>query len=261
MGVILIALVISSVITSWTIGMSPEEGIQRLGCDLPDALYPYRPGESSNRYRISIVPEKDFERIEIQSYWLSSKPIPNSTKPGAEPTTDEIDTLLAMIDQWSSGNIPIKAEVEYNGSKAELQLYDFSNIHRLSRTPLENFSSCYVFILDQDSSIMGYYEGFSDFFPLPGSTISLLRLTRTGTTEEFGHTENRATEKSIEEAPLYGLWTVEKPRRNEVLEMTVLLTENAGLLVKGAWSEDSEKMLIVSTVVDGERYPLWLTFA
>jgi len=259
MGIILIALVISFVMVSWRIGVSPGEGVRRLGYDLPDVLYPYRSGEGSNRYRFSAMPKRDFERIEIQTFWFLSKPVPNSTKAGVKPTTDRIEALLALTDRWVGDN-PVETEVEYEGSRVKLLLYDFSGMLRLARTPPEASPSCFAFLLDEDSSIVAYFEGFSDFFPFSGRTISLLRLTRKGSCEEFGPPENPAVEKHLDEGPLYGLWVVNKPRRNEVLEVSVLLSENARLVVEAEWSRASEKMQIVSMVVDGERYNLWASF-
>jgi len=54
---------------------------------------------------------------------------------------------------------------------------------------------------------------------------------------------------------------VQRPRRSEILELSVLLTDDAGLHLQAEWSSSPEKLQVISVIVDGEQPLIWSTFA
>ena len=65
----------------------------------------------------------------------------------------------------------------------------------------------------------------------------------------------------LSDAPAYGVWMVQRPRRSEILELSVLLTDDAGLQLQAEWSSSPEKLQVISVIVDGEQPLIWSTFA
>ena len=54
---------------------------------------------------------------------------------------------------------------------------------------------------------------------------------------------------------------VQRPRRSEILELSVLLTDDAGLHPQAEWGSSPEKLQVISVIVDGEQPLIWSTFA
>lgn len=255
-GIILIAAVMSFIVTSLAINLNPGEGIQRLGYDLPAAAYSQYPGEASNRFRVSLIPRKDLEGIEIHFFWLGSRSIPNLTSTVPSPKSERIDALLAMMDPWPLEDVLIETEIEFNDSTAILQMYDFSSIFRVTGVGMVDSPTCFAFIIGSDQSILKYFEGSADFFPFPDKTISSLRFSRKADTRVFQGWRGTGLEK----APSYGTWIVNRTEKDELLEVTVLLNEDARLYIGKNWGANSEIMQFSMLIVDGERYDTWIEF-
>jgi hypothetical protein len=245
-GILLIAAVAAFVVTGSTIDFTPGEGIERLGYDLPAAAYSQRPGEESNRFRVSLVPKQELELVEMQFYWLGSKAVPNSTVPGPSPTTPYIEAIMEMATPWTD-DVLIETDVEYNGTQARLQLYDFGGVLGVAGANLVGSPAAFAFVVGPGQEILRYFEGSADFFIFPPRTVSSLRLTSKGETQVFGAVAR------ADPVPRYGAWQVSEAPQDEVIEMAALLDPDARLYVEDGWGKTSERLQVTWLAVNGEN--------
>ncbi|MBU7004442.1 MAG: hypothetical protein HXS50_02660 [Theionarchaea archaeon] len=257
LGILLIATIIGFVTVS--VGLVPGRsgGIQRVGFDLPSAIYSERPGEASNRFRVSLIPQEDLEQIELRFYWLRSKSLPNSTVLDPDPVTDTIRVILDLTNEFDIGDLILEEDVVYNGLNGMLYMYDFSPLLRVTGGKTDS-PTCFAFVLGSGGSILSYFEGSPAIFPFGEKTLASIRLTSNGSTDVLSHDIGQM---GLLDDPLSGgTWMVMAPRENEMVEVLALLSEDARLYIDANWGAGTERLQVTTLRVDGDLSENWVEF-
>jgi hypothetical protein len=257
LGILLIAAVFGFVSVSIGLGPRDTEGIQRVGFDLPSAIYSERPGEASNRFRVSLIPQEDLEEVELRFYWLRSKSVSNSTVLDSYPVTDSIGLLQDLTNEFDVSDLILEEEVIYNGSNGMLYMYDFSSLLRVVGGQPDS-PTCFAFVIGTDGSILRYFEGSTDIFPFRKKTILSVHLTSNGSTETLSHDIGEG--ELLDDPRFRGKWRIIAPRENEMVEFLALLTEDARLYIDSNWGAKTERVQITTLSVNGEISENWVEF-
>ncbi len=210
LGVILIALVFSTILTSFMIGERPDRPVEVIKNDAP---YLDLSSDSRFGYSFTVVFRKDFDEVKVKFGWL----IPATTLLLGEENATSFEELLpnmvklraleAMLLPLDTGPETITEgfpESLVSGSDRAVLLDYADALSAAMKDQAHLVRSLYLFVFN--GSTVRCYEGISDFFPerewYPPRTRAA-RDPRGSGSIEFGIDEDRTTYVSLGEKKLY----------------------------------------------------------
>jgi len=216
-GVVLIAIVFSTVLTSFMIGEKPKRLVEIIRNDAP----PLNSGSDEKfGYSLTLVFRRDFDEVRVDFAWFRGMPlllVPGANETGiatldaALPGLLKMKTMNDLLSRFGVGPERIGKEYlrGYWPQAEDILLLDYSKALSAGMKDQSNLvHAIYIFVL-KDSKISGYYEGVADFFPerewreVGGGNLKPVRDPRSGGSIEFGLDENRTKYVSPGEKKLY----------------------------------------------------------
>ncbi len=209
-GVILIAIVFSTILTAFLVGERPDELIEVIRNDAPEMS---SAADQKYGYAYTIVFRRDFDEVKVKFSWLRNVPMLTATGDtiGALlPNLLKMDTFGEMLSAFGAQPEETEQGVWPEGwpNGDELLLLDYSGpLGAGMKDQSELVHSIYLIVL-KDGQI-SYYEGIADYFPerewrFPYSQDPKpVRDPRASGTIEFGLDENRTKYVSAGEKRLF----------------------------------------------------------
>lgn len=235
-GVILIAIVVSTLITGFIVG---ERGGYSIVKNVRPNWAPQRTGETYS-FTLSIVANSNLGSIKVRHYCLLNRTdrIINVSKSGSPGEIagriPEIEAYLGAIRNDQSLVDVSVHEVGIGEREYELHLYDFSRvvwssvpegIMKSTNRPrsgigfLWDFYDTFAVLLDKEGELSRFYQGVADFFLQKAISVRELSVEKNEEKEiYFGATvEEVEDESSMFNAPPRGVLIFENIKRNDVI--------------------------------------------
>ncbi len=233
-GVIGIAIVLSTLITFFIIGENPKEDVTILRDEFPPRLSTM---EQKYAFVLSMIARKPMEDVTVRYNTLSrvakdnmvylnpnkttgSTPIETIRNlPKIDTLMDQADYLGVSVDMWN-GTVKWKNVTQV--LEFEMYMYDFTDLVRAvtpNYTALD-VRSTYVVWLWSNGTIFSYFEGVSDYFYNRNRTIVDLTITHNDEPEYYravSEIEVAGKYEQIMQAPLYGTVTFEDVKKDDRL--------------------------------------------
>ncbi len=221
-GVIGIAIVLSTIITLFIIGERAKEDVTVLRNEFPNRLTTM---EQKYAFVLSMIARKPLEDVTVKYNILSRVPKenlqyinPNQTT-GSTPleTVMNIAKIKALMDM--SKRLGVKVDmwngtVDWkNASKTyhfDMYMYDFTDVLRATApnyTILGLTTTFAVWLNQTNGSIFYYFQGVPDFFYNRNRTITDLSITHNTQAQQYravSEIEVAGEYQQIMKAPLYG---------------------------------------------------------
>jgi len=234
-GVIGIAIVLSTMITLFIIGEKAKEDVTILRDEFPSKLSTM---EQKYAFVLSMIARKPLEDVTVKYNILSrvgrdNIPFINPNKTtgaNAEETIMNLVKIKSLMDQANYLGVGVD---EWNGTvewknesktyKFDMYFYDFSNVVRAfapNYTVLDLRTSFAVWLNQSNGSIFYYFEGVPDYFYNRNRTIVDLTITHNDQSQYYravSEIEVEGKYKQIMEAPLYGTVTFEDVKKDDRL--------------------------------------------
>lgn len=237
LGIILVAVVFSTILTLFIIGERPEKLVEILKNDVPPLAYG---SDQKFGYAFSLVFRRNFDEVKVKFSWFRSMPM-LLTGNATGSTFEEIlprFRKIQMLDDFLStfGAEPERIEQNFWPQAFpdnETLILDYSGALSAGMTDISYLvHPIYMFVL-KNGKITAYYEAIADYFPerewreFGGTSVQPVRDPRSSGSVEFGLDENRTKyvslgEKrlnpelhSVYELPPYGELTFENVRKDQ----------------------------------------------
>lgn len=233
-GVIGIAIVLSTLITFFIIGEHAKEDVTILRDEFPPRLSTM---EQKYAFVLSMIARKTLEDVTVRYNTLSRVAKDNMVYLNPNKTTGstpietirnlpKIDTLMdqaeylgVSVDMWN-GTVKWKNVTQV--LEFDMYMYDFTDLVRAvtpNYTALD-VRSTYVVWLWSNGTIFSYFEGVSDYFYNRNRTIVDLTITHNDEPEYYravSEIEVAGKYEQIMQAPLYGTVTFEDVKKDDRL--------------------------------------------
>jgi hypothetical protein len=235
-GVILIAIVVSTLITLFLIGEGGEYSIVK---NVRPNWAPQRTGETYS-FALTMVVNSNLGSMKIRHFCLINRTdkIVNISKSG---TPEEIAKRIPEIEAYlgATGNDPSLVDVSVHDVEIweheyELHLYDFSRvvwssvpetIMKSTNRPrsgigfLWDFYDTFAVLLDKEGELSRFYQGVADFFLQKVISVKELSVEINEEKEVYfgATTEEVEGASSIFNAPPRGVLVFEDIGRNDVI--------------------------------------------
>ena len=180
-GTVALAVVVSLVCAPFFLGGRAEEPIRVLKNEYPKKLtVAASDSVGENAFELGFVVNRRFARVEVGFRFLYGQNLTRSKDAKINATLGRISTIRALVP--SELQLVRTGYLNYNGSRANYTLYDFSSAPSLQ--PESNVSS---FLLVGDGrQIIACFSGVADLFPerSSGSLIDA-SVTRSGNRTQY----------------------------------------------------------------------------
>ena len=234
-GVIAIAIVLSTIITLFIIGERAKEDVTVLRNEFPTRLTTM---EQKYAFVLSMIARKPLEDVTVKYNILSRVSRedlqyinPNrTTGDNAQETIMNIAKIKSLMDM--SKMLGVKPD-EWNGtvewknaSKTyhfDMYFYDFTNVLRATapNNTILGLTTTYTVWLNQtNGSIFFYFQGVPDFFYNRNRTITDLTITHNTKSQQYravSEIEVAGEYQQIMKAPLYGTVSFENVEKDDRL--------------------------------------------
>ena len=226
-GVIGIAIVLSTMITLFIIGERAQEDVTILRNEFPAKLSTM---EQKYAFVLSMIARKPLEDVTVRYNTLSNVALENTTtESSAEETIranlPKVDALLIEADRLGVEVDTWEGKVQWRNVTQTLEfdmyMYDFTDMVKATSPEYMGLDvrSTYVAWLWGNGTIFKYFEGVSDYFYTRNRTIVDLTITHNDESEYYRAVSEIEVEGKYEQimnAPMYGTVTftdVEKDDR------------------------------------------------
>jgi hypothetical protein len=268
-GVILIAIVVSTLITIFIIGEGGEYSIVK---KIRPSWAPQRTGETYS-FTLTMVANSNLGSVKMRHYCLmnrTDKIVDVSRSGTPEEIAERIPEIEAYLDATSNDPTLVDVsvhDVEIWEQEYELHLYDFSRvvwssvpegIMKSTNRPrsgigfLWDFYDTFAVLLDKEGELSLFYQGVADFFLQKVISVKELSVEKNEEKEVyFGATvEEVEGASSIFNAPPRGVLVFEDLRRNDVI----------GVLfqVDGGGVPNSKGLLHITSISVDEASPEYI---
>jgi hypothetical protein len=234
-GVIGIAIVLSTMITLFIIGERAEEDVTILRNEFPATLSTM---EQKYAFVLSMIARKPLEQVKVK-YNILRRVLPENIvyldanhTTGDNPsetlmnlaklhhTLDQANYVGAQPDVWN-GTVEWKNATRTH--TFDMYMYDFTDMVKASApsdTGLGVTSTYVVWLNQTNGSIFYYFEGISDYFYNRNRTIVDLTITHNDESEYYravSEIEVEGKYEQIMEAPMFGTVTFEEVEKDDRL--------------------------------------------
>ncbi len=234
-GVIGIAIVLSTLITLFIIGESAEEDVTILRNEYPSTLSTM---EQKYAFVLSMISRRPLEQVKVRYNTLKKIRDEDIAYLDSNVTTgdthEETIMNLAKINRMMDQARYIGADPDmWNGTvewrnqsrtyEFDMYMYDFTDVLKASAPGKAGLgaTSTYVVWLNQtNGSVFYYFEGVSDYFFNRNRTIVDLTLTHNNQSQRYravSEIEVEGKYEQIMEAPMYGTVKFEEVEKDDRL--------------------------------------------
>ncbi len=249
LGVVLIAVVFSTILTLFIIGERPERPVEILRNEAPPLQFG---SDQKFGYAFSLVFRRDSDEVKVKFSWFRPMTMlltENATGATFEEVLPKFQKIR-MLDHFLSAFDAKPERIEQNFwpetyPDSQTLILDYSGALKVGMTEISHLvHPIYIFVL-KDGKITDYYEGIADYFPerewreFGGDTVKPVRDPRTSGSVEFGLDENRTKyvslgEKrlmpelhSVYELPPYGELTFTNVKKDQRLTVMTFVSGRA----------------------------------
>jgi len=213
LGIVLVAVVFSTILTLFVIGEKPDKPVEILRNDFPEVLL--LGSDEKFGYAFSLVFRRNFDEVKLKFSWFRSMDMLATDNTSGNTFDEALPKLLKikLLDQFLSDFNAVPERIDGNFwpeafPDAETVILDYSGpISAGMKDEFYLIHPTYMFVL-KDDKITAYYEAIADYFPerewreFGGGSAKPVRDPRTSGTVEFGLDENRTKYVSLGEKRL-----------------------------------------------------------
>ncbi len=227
-GVIGVAIVLSTIITLFIVGERAKEDVTILRNEYPAKLSTM---EQKYAFVLSMIARKPLVDVTVRYNTLSRVVSPtNKTGATAIETIRNLPKIATLMEQASRLGVPVdmwNGTVEWKNvtrtHKFDMYMYDFTDLVKAvtpNYTALDVRTTYVVWLNQTNGSIFYYFEGVSDYFYNRNRTIVDMSITHNEDTKQYRAVSEIEVEGKYEQimlAPLYGTVTYEDVKKDDRL--------------------------------------------